>query len=38
MFKYLSELELKVTNLKNQFNSDKEIFFNNLKKLYYEKE
>ena len=38
MFKYLSELELKVTNLKNQFNSDKEIFFNNFKKLYYEKE
>ena len=38
MFKYLSELESKVTNLKNQFNSDKEIFFNNFKKLYYEKE
>ena len=38
MFKYLTELELKVTNLKNQFNSDKEIFFNNFKKLYYEKE
>lgn len=38
MFKYLSELELKVTNLKNQFNLDKEIFFNNFKKLYYEKE
>ena len=38
MFKFLSELELKVTNLKNQFNSDKEIFFNNFKKLYYEKE
>ena len=35
MFKYLTELELKVTNLKNQFNSDKEIFFNNFKKLYY---
>ncbi len=38
MFKYLNELELKVKNLKNQFSEDKEIFFNNFKKLYFEKE
>ena len=37
MFKYLIELDLKVKNLKNQFSEDKEIFFNNFKKLYFEK-
>ena len=38
IFKYLNELELKVKNLKKQFSEDKEIFFNNFKKLYLEKE
>ena len=38
MVKYLNELEIKVKNLKNQFSEDKEIFFDNFKKLYFEKE
>lgn len=38
MFKYLNELESKVKNFKNQFCEDKEIFFNNFKRIYFEKE
>ena len=38
VFKYLIELDLKVKNLKSQFNKDKDIFFNNFKKLHFEKE
>ena len=38
VFKYLIELDLRVKNLKSQFNKDKDIFFNNFKKLHFEKE